>query len=81
MNFCTEFIKHKFFHIHKAQVLPYSQSTSSSTWVSLIWSGFPLTDFYLVEAPLSAFLWLYTLVCAFVQKYQEMPFIYNYSHF
>ena len=33
------------------------------------------------EASLSAFLWLSTLVCAVVQKYHEMSFIYNYSHF
>ena len=44
---------------------------------SLILSGFPLTS----EPSLSAFSWLYTLVCAFVQIYHEMSFIYNYSHF
>ena len=48
---------------------------------SLILSGFPLTSFHLVEASLSSFSWLYTLVCAVVQKYHEMYFIYNYSHF
>ena len=48
---------------------------------SLILSGFPLTSFHLAEASLSAFSWLYTLVCAVVQKYHEMSFIYNYSHF
>ena len=48
---------------------------------SLILSGFPLTSFYLVEASLSAFLWLYTIVCAVVQKYREMSFVYNYSQF
>ena len=48
---------------------------------SLIFSGFPLTFFHLAEASLSAFSWLYTLVCAVVQKYHEMSFIYNYSHF
>ena len=48
---------------------------------SLIFSGFPLTSFHLAEASLSAFLWLYTLVCAVLQKYREMLFIYNYSHF
>ena len=48
---------------------------------SLILSGFPLTSFHLAEASLSAFLSLYTLVCAAVQKYHEMSFIYNYSHF
>ena len=30
---------------------------------------------------LSAFLWLYILVCAIVQKYHEPFFIYNYSDF
>ena len=44
---------------------------------SLILSGFPLTSFHLAEASLSAFSWLYTLVCAVVQKYYEMSFIYN----
>ena len=41
---------------------------------SVILSGFPLTSFHLVEALLSAFLWLYTLVCAVVQKYHKMYF-------
>ena len=48
---------------------------------SLILSGFPLASFHLVEPSLTAFLWLYTLVCAVVQKYHKMSFIYNYSHF
>ena len=48
---------------------------------SLILSGFTLTSFHLPEASLSAFSWLYTLVCAVVQKYHKMSFIYNYSHF
>ena len=48
---------------------------------SLILSGFSLTSFHLAEASLSVFLWLYTLVCAVVQKYHEMSFIYNYSNF
>ena len=47
---------------------------------SLILSGFPLTSFHLVEASLSAFSWLYSLVCTIVQKYREMSFVYNYSH-
>ena len=47
---------------------------------SLILSGFPLTSFHLAEDSLPAFSWLQTLVCAVVQKYHEMPFIYNYSH-
>ena len=33
---------------------------------SFILSGFPLTSFHLVDASLSAFSWLYTLVCAVV---------------
>ena len=33
---------------------------------SLILCGFPLISFHLTEAPLSAFSWLYTLVCAAV---------------
>ena len=45
---------------------------------SLILFGFPLTSFQLAEASLSAFSWLYTLVCVVVQKYHEMFFIYNY---
>ena len=48
---------------------------------SLILPGFPLTSFHLAEASLSAFSWLYTLVCAVVQKYHEMSFIYDYPHF
>ena len=48
---------------------------------SLILSGFPLTSFHLAEASLSVFSWLYTLVCAVVQKYHEMSFIYDYSYF
>ena len=48
---------------------------------SLILSGFPLTSFHLAEASLSAFSWLHTLECGVIQKYHEMSFIYNYSHF
>ena len=48
---------------------------------SLVLYGFHLTSFYLAEASLSAFLWLYTLACAVVQQYHEMSFIHNYSHF
>ena len=36
---------------------------------SLILSGFPLTSFHLAEALLSAFLWLYTLVCAKISRH------------
>ena len=49
--------------------------------VSLILSGSPLTSFHLAESSPSTFSWLYTHVCEVVQKYQEMSFIYNYSHF
>ena len=48
---------------------------------SLILSGFPLTSFHIAEVSLSAFLSLYTHMCAVVQKYHEMSFIYKYSHF
>ena len=48
---------------------------------SLILSGFPLTSFHSAEISLSAFSWLYTLMCAIVQEYHEMSFIYNYLHF
>ena len=48
---------------------------------SLILSGFLLTSFHLVKASLSAFLWLSAIVCAVSQKYNEMSFISNYSHF
>ena len=54
-------------------------SFSGSTY--LILSAFPLISFLLGEASLSDFSWLYTLVCAVVQNYDEMSFIYNYSHF
>ena len=47
----------------------------------LILSGFPSASFHLVETSQSAFSWLYTLVCAVVQKFNEMFFIYNCSHF
>ena len=45
---------------------------------SLILSNFPLTCFHLAEASISVFKWLYTLVCAVVQKYHKMFFIFNY---
>ena len=52
-----------------------------SAFVFSINSLIPLTSAHLAEASLSAFFWLYTLVCAVVQKYHEMSFIYDYSHF
>ena len=60
---------------------PYFRSAFVFSINSLILSGFSLTSFHLAEPSLSAFSWLYTLVCAVVQKYHEMSFIYNYSHF
>ena len=48
-----------------------SPSTSSAFACSinlLILPGFPLAPFHVVEASLSAFSWLYTFVCAVVQK-------------
>ena len=42
-----------------------------STINSLILSGFPLTSFHLAEVSLSDFSWLYTFVCAIVQKYTK----------
>ena len=48
---------------------------------SLVLSGFPLTTIYLAEASRPCFSLVYAFVCAFVEKYHEMPFIYNYSHF
>ena len=47
--------------------------------LDLVWLS--LTSFHLAKASLFAFSWLYTLVCAVVQKYLEMFFIYNNSHF
>ena len=41
---------------------------------SLILFGFPLTSFNLAEASLSAFSWLYTLVCALVQNITNIIF-------
>ena len=48
---------------------------------SLTLSGFPLTSFHLAEASLSCFSWLYALVCAVVQIYHEISFIYNYFQY
>ena len=48
----------------------------------LILSDFPLTSFHLAEASLLYLLLRgFILLCAVVRKYQEMSFIYNYSHF
>ena len=46
--------------------------------IPLILPDFPLTSFHLTTALLSAFSWLYSFVCAFVQKIPQMPFIYVY---
>ena len=45
---------------------PSFRSTFPFSINSLILCGFPLISFHLTEAPLSAFSWLYTLVCAAV---------------
>ena len=47
--------------------------------INLDWLSFDF--FHLADASLSDLSWLYTLVCAVFQKYNEMFFIYNYSHF
>ena len=51
--------------------------------INLVWLSFDFFSFswslYLFFV--CFFFWLYTLVCSVVQKYQEMSFIYNYSHF
>ena len=60
---------------------PSFRSTFAVSIISLIFFGFPLTSFHLAEASLSVFLVAYTLVCAIVQKYHEISFIYSYSHF
>ena len=57
------------------QVLPSAFVFSIN---SLILSSFHLTFLHLAEASLSAFSWLYTLVCEVVQKYHEMYFTYNH---
>ena len=64
------------------QVLPSGGLLFSvSTHQSCV-AGFSLTSFHLAEASLPAFSSLYTLlVCAVVQKYHEISFIYNYLHF
>ena len=49
----------------------------------LILSGFPFTSFHLVEASISAFSWLYTLVCAAVST-KGILFVINHivsTHF
>ena len=48
---------------------------------SLIWSCFLLASFHLAETYLPSFSWLYTVVCAVVQKYFKKCFVYNYSRF
>ena len=48
---------------------------------SLILLAIHLTCFNSLESSLSAYSWLYTLVCAVVQKRHEMSFICNCSHF
>ena len=59
---------------------PSFRSTFVFSINSLMLPGFPLASFHLAEALLSAFLWLYTLVCAVAQKILRNVF-YSYSHF
>ena len=47
----------------------------------LILFGFPLTFFNLAEASLSAFSWLYTLVCALVQNITKCHLFINILFF
>ena len=71
-KFCIEFCeisKNTFFTEHL-------WATTSVSINSLILSSFPMTSFHLAEASLSSFSWLYTIVCAAVQKYHEISFIY-----
>ena len=58
---------------------PSSRSAFFFSIISLILSGFLLTSFHI--ASLSAFSWLYTLVCTVVQTYHKIYCICNYSHF
>ena len=60
---------------------PFFKLTFVFSINSIILPGFPLTSFYLSIVSLTAFSWLYTLVCAVVQRYHKMSFMYNYSHF
>ena len=60
---------------------PSFRSTFVFNTNSSILSGFSLTCFHLADASLSAFSWLYTIVCAVFLQYHEMPFIYNDSQF
>ena len=47
---------------------PFFRSAFVFSSNSLILPGFPWTSFHVAEASLSAFSWIYTLVCAVVQK-------------
>ena len=49
--------------------------------INLVWLSFDFFSFSWSLTIISPSSWLYTLACAVVQKYQEMSFIYNYSHF
>ena len=61
--------------------VPSSWSAFVFSTNSLMFSGFSLISFHLAETSPSAFSWFYTLVCKVVQKYHEMSFIHNCSHF
>ena len=49
--------------------------------INLVWLSFGFFSFSWSLTIISPSSWLYTLVCTVVRKYQEMFFIYNYSHF
>ena len=49
--------------------------------IILVWLSFDFFSFSWSVTIISSSSWSYTLVCAVVQKYQEVSFIYNYSHF
>ena len=60
------------------QVLPSAFVFSIN---SLILSSFHLTFLHLAEVSLSAFSWLYTLMCEVAQKYHEMYFTCNHFYY
>ena len=49
--------------------------------INLVWLSFDFFSFSWSLTIISSSSWSYTLVCAVAQKYQEVSFIYNYSHF
>ena len=49
--------------------------------INLVWLSFDFFSFNWSLINISPSSWLYSLVCAVIQRYQEMSFICNYSHF